>query len=361
MREKEIAVISFTDTGTKLNRKICGILRRTGYRCAGAAPAKFLEGEELSPSGDIHVWTENAWKSADALIFVGAAGIAVRLTAPFVRDKLTDPAVLVLDEKGDYVIPLLSGHVGGANELAVLLAGELRAVPVLTTATDVQGKFAVDVFAVRNHLALTDRRLAKEVSAAVLAGKKIGMYCQEEIIGNVPLEAEICDSMEALSQYEYSIAVTDFQTFQKYAGRTKRRNCLWLYYKDITVGIGCRKDAPGERIEHLVREILEQNGNSMEELCLAASIDLKKEEPGIRDFCGKYGIPFRTYPGEALGQIKAVSEESEFVRKVTGIGNVCERAAIAGSGFGTVIQAKTAKDGVTAALARPDRRIQFEK
>ena len=110
------------------------------------------------------------------MIFVSAAGIAVRAIAPWVKDKMTDPPVVSVDEATRFVIPLLSGHVGGANELARRIADWLGAVPVITTATDVNGKFAVDLFAAAYHMKIMDRKEAKNISAAVLDGKKIGVF-----------------------------------------------------------------------------------------------------------------------------------------------------------------------------------------
>ena len=109
-------------------------------------------------------------------MFVGAAGIAVRLIAPWVQDKLKDPAVLVIDEQGRYAIPILSGHVGGCNELAEAAAQILGAEPVITTATDLRQAFAVDVFATENELVISDRELAKQISAAELRGEKNWLF-----------------------------------------------------------------------------------------------------------------------------------------------------------------------------------------
>ena len=111
-----------------------------------------------------------------AMIFVSATGIAVRAIAPWIRDKMTDPPVVTVDEGAQFVIPLLSGHVGGANELARHIADWLEAVPVITTATDVNGKFAVDLFASAYHMTIIDRKEAKNISAAVLEGKQIGVF-----------------------------------------------------------------------------------------------------------------------------------------------------------------------------------------
>lgn len=114
----------------------------------------------------------------EGVIFVGACGIAVRSIAPYIAGKKTDPAVLVIDECGKFVIALLSGHLGGANELALRCAGYLKAVPVVTTATDLHSRFAVDVFAKKNGCAIFHMKAAKEASAALLAGENVGFYSE---------------------------------------------------------------------------------------------------------------------------------------------------------------------------------------
>ena len=169
-----IKILSFTRTGTKLNQRLCAAFSGTGRECVGYAPAKYVTGGLLPLPEDRRGLIGAGW-GRTAWIFIGAAGIAVRYIAPFVKDKFTDSPVLVLDEKGEYVIPILSGHVGGAAALADEVAELLGAAAVHTTATDVQGKFAVDVFAKKNHLLLTDRSLAKEISAAVLEGERIAL------------------------------------------------------------------------------------------------------------------------------------------------------------------------------------------
>ena len=131
---------------------------------------------------------------SDARIFVGAAGIAVRAIAPFVKSKKEDPAVIVMDELGKYAVPILSGHLGGANELAEAIAEGTGAVPVLTTGTDLHGKFAVDVFAKKNHLAIESMALAKDISAAVLSGEPVGFVCDFPVKGGIPAEINFPDA-----------------------------------------------------------------------------------------------------------------------------------------------------------------------
>ena len=183
-----IIIFSFTRTGTELSRKLSGILGSTGRECRGYTAEKYA-GEGVLPfPDDKQKLIGDNWGRA-AFIFIGAAGIAVRYIATWVKDKFTDSPVLVLDEKGQYVIPLLSGHIGGAVSLADEIGQRTGAVPVHTTATDVQGKFAADVFAEENGLLITDRKMAKEISAAVLEEERIACYIKSSryrVCGRVP-------------------------------------------------------------------------------------------------------------------------------------------------------------------------------
>ena len=162
-----VAVIAFTRRGAALGKTLAAALGGTL-----AAPARFAADVGAEPVPSLDAWTAAQWGRAEGLIFVGAAGIAVRAIAPHVKDKFTDPAVVSVDEAGRFAVPLLSGHVGGANALALRVAALTGGQAAVSTATDVNGLFAVDVWAKGNGLAITDRTLAKEVSAASWTGRR---------------------------------------------------------------------------------------------------------------------------------------------------------------------------------------------
>ena len=340
-------------------------------------------------------------------MFIGAAGIAVRYIAPWVKDKYTDSAVLVMDERGRYIIPLLSGHVGSAVETAKEIASCIKAVPVITTATDVQGNFAVDVFARKNGLAITDREMAKAISAAVLEGEKVGFYSPYPWRGELPAELVCCSSVEELhtgfscgvvveelhTGFSCGVVVeelrTDFicgvavegepsQTGEESAvcmtekdmaeewrdGRKKgcrqKERILYLAPKTVVAGIGCRRGISREILEKGLKQILEQHGLSDRDLLAVASIDLKKDEPGLVELAGKYGIPFWTYTAEELKQAETISEPSDFVKQVTGVDNVCERAALISCIGGELIAPKAKLEGMTVSLARRKITLHFD-
>lgn len=172
-------------------RRLTGEFLRCGEECRGYVPETYMEeGENLNfifPVTDsVGRWTQKQFGQADGLIYIGAAGIAVRAIAPYLKDKMTDPAVVVIDDQSRYAVSLLSGHVGGANALAEEAAQILGAVPVITTASDVRGLTAVDVWARRRGLLISDRILAKETAAALVNGEEVGFFSDYPLEDGVP-------------------------------------------------------------------------------------------------------------------------------------------------------------------------------
>ena len=162
MQSLKWSVISFTEKGSELAEKIKRLSKEQQL------PSEIHTYHGRKQVENLNAWTKEQFSLRNAIIFIVACGIAVRTIAPFLKDKLTDSPVLVLDEAGNYVIPLLSGHVGGANEIALLLAELLGAVPVITTATDINNAFAIDVFAKKHDLSIDKKEGIKKVSAKVL-------------------------------------------------------------------------------------------------------------------------------------------------------------------------------------------------
>ena len=302
----------------------------------------------------LQTWTENAFSKAQVLIFVGAEGIAVRAIAPFVQDKFKDPAALVVDEKGTYVIPVLSGHVGGANAYALQLAEKLQAQAVITTATDINQKFAVDVFAKKNQLFIKDRAWAKEISAAILGGEKIGFFCEGQVTGTIP--------EEVVTEQVIGTMPEEGKVTERHRINVGIHNTCQLIPKTVTVGIGCRKGKSAEEIEIFVLEQLGKQQIAMESISCVASVDKKKNEAGILAFCEKYGLEFQTFSPEELERVPGEYTQSEFVEKTIGVGNVCERAAICAwkQNRAHILQPKTAQNGKTLAIAEKEWSVRFE-
>ena len=352
-----VSVISFSENGGKLAARIGGILGGTeGNQVSVWALPKYAEKNgQLPAEGGTAAWGRDHWETEDLLGFVGASGIAVRSIAPMVRSKTTDPAVLVLDERGNFVISLLSGHLGGANEYARILADALPAVPVITTATDVNHKFAVDVWADKNGLTISSMKLAKEVAAAVLAGDPVGICFHPSVLpeGRIPPELTVLTPEAAEDFPGIVIAVTPVR-IPAPSGRT-----LWLIPGNVFLGLGCRKGKEAGVIRTRVEGWLQDAGIFPASLAGAGSIDLKKEEEGLQSLCRDYRIPFTTWTSEEMAAVKGTFSASAFVSGITGVDNVCERAAVLGSGGGDLLMKKQAGDGVTAAAAAGKAKVRF--
>lgn len=364
----KIAVISFTKNGSRCSARIVRYLNEKGHRCEGYAVAAYADGSLVRPlTTSVQRWTGNAFEIYEALIFVGAAGIAVRSIAPFVRDKLTDPAVVVIDEKGQYVIPILSGHVGGANELANELADELGALSVLTTATDVQKRFAVDVFAVKNGLLLTDRMKAKMISADILNGMSIGIYFGDErlwpeAVNDGGSQRPVSAGNRVLPEELYIVQnPKESRIAIDYHRMDEGVAALHLIPKDfLWIGIGCKKGTDEQSIEAALQQFMEKHRLCADAVAGIASIDIKSDEPGILSFCHRYHWPFRTFSVEELLAVPGDFTASDFVRQHTGVDNVCERAAVCGAGAGgRLIIGKQRWPGITLAAAIMNRRLYF--
>ena len=340
-----IWLISYTARGRALGARVADMVRAEGHSCRTFALPKFCEAGDEPLTLSASDWAGKAFAEADALIFVCASGIAVRAIAPHVRDERTDPAVLVLDERATFVIPLLSGHLGGANALAEALAKQLGATPVLTTATDVNGLFAVDVFAKANDLLIEDMALCKAVSAALLAGEKVGFRSDLPVVGDLPRELT-----KDIADLGILVSAADEKPFPRTLRLTPRR---------YAAGLGCRRGKSAKELEAFLMENLARCGVGIQELKALASIDLKKDEPGLVALAGKLDVPFLTYSAEELKAVPGDFTASAFVKETTGVDSVCERAAVLASG-GTLVVKKAAKNGMTFALAKQEEAIRFE-
>lgn len=346
---KKISIISFTVKGTQLCDKLNSELTLLGYETNAFAVERYIKEFKINPLRvNLKEWTKEQFQQTDAIIFIGSTGIAVRAIAPFIKDKTTDPAVIVMDEKAGFVIPVLSGHIGGANELAGELAKRFASIPVITTATDINHQFAVDVFAVKNDLFISSMAYAKEISAELLRNQEIGFVSDFIVTGSLPenmVQGEKCD---------YGICISLNEKKRPFS------KTLYLIPRIITLGIGCKKGKSLEEIEKAVFEVLNNNDVSIHAIHNIATIDLKKEEQGLLDFCEKYNLKMDIFMTELLGSVPGNFSESDYVKKVTGVGNVCERAAFIGSSYGVILQEKVAKDGITVSLARKEQVIHFE-
>lgn len=312
-------------------------------------------------------WAARAFDEGAPIIFVGAMGIAVRAIAGAAFSKKTDSPVLVVDERGKFVIPLLSGHLGGANELAVELAKTLGAQPVITTATDVNGLFAVDVFARRNNLSIVDTSGIAKVSAKLLRGEAAYMTVEgirPEELPELGMPPEITPLPWLPNSWKWEDMHPDIAVCSVESAKELRAE-LVLTERDYVLGVGCRREKSADEMLAALRKAEEDKILRLEEIAAVASIDRKKEEPGLLDLAQRIRRPFCVFSPEELMNLPGAYTASSFVEQTVGVDNVCERAAVAAAGGGTIVIPKTAGDGMTFAVARlsedsrKERRLVF--
>ena len=283
------------------------------------APQRICGGRYQQINSPTEYFYGDQFIRSDLLIIIGSCGIAVRLIAPHLQNKGTDPAVLCVDDMGRYVIPLLSGHIGGANKFAEKLAETLSAQAVITTATDIHNRFSADSWAVRQGFIIDNMALAKEVSAAILE-RDIPFCCQLPYLEPLP-DGLFPDNFGSIGIF---VGWEKCEPYEK---------TLRIIPKCLHLGIGCRRRTSEEKIQSIMENVLDQ-----------ANIDIR--------------VPINFYSADVLRTIPGEFCHSDFVEKTTGVDNVCERASMIGAD--KLILSKKACDGVTIALAAELKEVTFE-
>ena len=352
----KLSVISFTENGKQLSECIVKLLEKELeiklYTKCEAGIKDDIYSDILFLKKSVGDWAKERMQEQNALLFIGACGIAVRAVAPHLTDKLHDVPVLVMDEKGKYVIPILSGHMGGANDLANHIAEKTGAEAVITTATDLNKKFAVDLFAKRNRLYIANKDGIVKVSSKVLAGKEITMSIEagHEIIGG--------ESGIRFVPYP-PMGVVDVVVTSK---DDMFDTSLLLKPREYVIGIGCKKGKKANEIDDFILKAIKKKGISIMQIFALSSISQKRDEQGIVEWCRKEGIPFFTYTAEDLREVNGTFTKSMFVKNQVGVDNVCERAAVKACGEdGKLILPKVAENGMTIAVAKREWKVCFDE
>lgn len=339
---KHAKFVSFTEVGA-----------RTAQRAAALLPdfltERYARTVDPSLSGtQLARFAQQAMVDCDLIVFVGAVGIAVRAVAPYLAGKAFDPAVVVIDEAGRFVIPILSGHLGGANALAQRLADGLGAQAIITTATDGRAAFAVDTWAAAHGCTVVDPQNIKHVSGALLRGEPIGLRSDFPVEGRLPAQVTLDGAPESGFCIGFDTTAAPFA------------HTLHLVPRIVFLGIGCRKGTDAQTIEQAAQVALDAAGVPWEAICGIASIDIKQNEPGLLHFCENHSLTLTVFSAETLQSVRGDFTPSDFVARTVGVDNVCERAVVCAAAGGTLLLRKSAQNGVTVALAQRDWRACFE-
>ncbi len=348
---KQIKLAAFTQEGGKLCRTLMGEFSQKGYVCEGYLPQQYLtENDTLKGFGlSLEQWTKKQMETCDALIFVSSCDFAVRTIAPFLKDKISDPAVLAVDEQNRFAVCL----TGGAMNFGAELAKDLNcAKTVYSEKGDFTTLFQPKDWALSHQCTVLDVDAAETISEAILDGKSVSFYAQLPVASQLPKGLVKSDSGEMGIVISYQNELPETVSYE-----TELR----LYPKCLVLGVCCRKGVDTLVLERQILAVLHRENIALNSVAGVFSIDSRKDEPALRTFVEKYNLPLTTYSSQELLDVPGAFEASIFAESVDGVENVCERAAVLGCGEGELIVKKQAGNGVTVAVAKQDWKLDFKE
>lgn len=356
------AVIALTKNGSRL---ACRVGKRLGadiYLKQEFAVEAVSEGTQTVSeiTGGFTSFIGELMKRYEGLIFIMACGIVVRAVAPHLEDKTSDPAVVVMDEKGRYAVSLLSGHIGGANALAEEVALVTSGQAVITTATDVNGVISFDVFAKENDLIIENIGELKYISSELANGGKVGLLSDKKVVVNtgnvvrVGMNPE--ENFTGNDKLNNHVVLSSREDIRPAGG-----NVLYLRPRCLVLGIGCKKGVAAKDIRNAVEDFMMKNNRSIFSLKCAATVEIKRDEPGIVEFCREQELELKIVFREEIKKVEDSFSSSAFVRKNIGVGSVAEPCSVLAVPGARLICPKTVYSGITLALSETDREYSLGK
>lgn len=328
----KLAVITVTEKGVRNGLKI-----KEKINCDVFTISKFMKEKTLLIENGLQNFFEKNLLKYDTFLFITASGIAVRTIAPFIKSKDKDPAVLTMDEEGNFIISLLSGHLGGANEAAKILGEITGAVPVISTASDVSGKIAVDTIAMKINGKLESLESAKKVTSLIVAGKEVNIKVPENMENENPQGVILISNR-------------------------KNIEIAKIIPQNIVVGIGCKKNKEAEKIIDAVKDSFEKLNLCEESIRVFATVDIKENEVGIIGTAEYFGKELKIISREDIQKIENNFETSQFVKKSIGVGAVSAPCAfIAGKGRGKFLAEKLKYEGITISIFEEETKKNEQK
>ncbi|WP_408955870.1 cobalt-precorrin 5A hydrolase [Natroniella sp. ANB-PHB2] len=337
----KLAIVALTEEGKKLASKLEQDLEADIY-----LPAKLSATGVIKFDSSLKELVGQLFKEYDGIICIMALGIVVRVLARYVADKRKDPAVITIDETGQHVISTLSGHLGGANCLTERIAELIEAEPVITTATDCQGKLAFDLLAKELGCEVIPFSNLKLANGALVNEKRVNIFT------DLKLDLEL-DQNVRLFPLEKIGTVEGFPVIISERKFTIKEPYLQLVPQNIVVGLGCRRGVSKKQVRDAVELALTKLELKIESIKKLATVDLKQDEAGILEYAEELEVPVEIISRVEIMEADFEYTTSEFVRKQIGVGGVCEPVAIISANKrGELILSKTVSNQVTVAVVK---------
>lgn len=368
MNSLRTAIISVTTHGAKLGQALrthlLSTVAETNSEVVCFEKEERISGAKATTFASMKPHVETWFTTYDRLLFIMATGIVVRMIAPYIKHKSEDPAVVVMDEQGQFAISLLSGHLGGANEWTAEIADVVGATPVITTATDVNGIPAPDVLARKLQCKVDNFTALKEVNAALVARETVPYYIDGTLYFLHHYEAVA--KSQGIELIRFNPHTVIGKALLETGGAEAPRvvitdlilptgpRTLVLRPPTMVVGIGCRRDTSKELILTAISESLAHVNRSPKSVASAASVIVKADEVGLLAAVKELQWPIHFFTQEEMAPFIEQShlEESNFVKETIGVGNVCETTALLQAKSQTLLQTKTVYPRTTVAIAQ---------
>ena len=374
--DSKIAILCITSNGRSLACKIKRSLNDGDiYFINNKRDENSLDDNEVISKyleEDVEIYTvkkrlkffvEDIFDKYEYILFIMATGIVVRTIAPLVTSKFSDPAILVTDEKGSNIISLLSGHMGGANEMTLHISDLINSNPVITTATDINKKSSLDMIAKKlNGHIVNFRDNVLDVNAMLVNGDAVGLYIDGEynidtrgftvLDNSKSLESSI-SSDEELKKINLNtiVVISNKENLQIDKYYEDKYRIIKVTPRDIVIGIVCRRDTERHLLQDFIEDFLIKNNIDINSIKEIGSIEVKKDEKAIIDLSENLNVPFRVLSVEEISQVDYLFEKSEWVKKSVGVYSVAEPVAHLLSD-GNVIIEKNKYKGITFSVGR---------
>ena len=346
LEDKKIAVLCITENGKELGLKIKKLINQSDV---------YYVKKDFTPSDDKAIYINKRLKEFvidifdkyDYIIFIMATGIVVRTIAPLVVSKFSDPAILVSDEKGRNIISLLSGHMGGANEMTLYLSDLLSSNPVITTATDVNNKSSLDMIAKKLNAYIDDfRDNVLKINSMIVNNETVGLY----IDGDYKVDDRgftNCSKNEIESMKEL-VVITNKKNLE-----IKNNNIIKVVPRDLVIGIGCKRNTESAHMINSLKELLDKENIDINAVKEIGSIDIKQDEEAIINLSEYLGVPFKVFTADEISKVDYLYDKSQWVKQNVGVYSVAEPVAHLLSN-GNLIIKKHKYNGITFSVGRID-------
>lgn len=341
----KIACLSFSERGKKLGEKIKELSINDDKYIVHHFSNREIEGGIRS----LMVYLAMEY---DGLVFISATGIAVRLMNPYIIDKTVDPAVVVVDDMGNFSISLLSGHIGGGNELAKWIGDIIGATPVITTASDNRGIEAIDIFSIKNNYHMKNMKAVKNITAMMVDGKKIGFYSEMDKIIEYD-NLVVLESLDNIDSNIDGIIIVSSQYDMELEKLKSKYEICQLIPRNINIGVGCRRGIEGTKIIEAIRKELGKLNIYTKGIKNIGTVEVKKDEVGIIETAKYFDCPLKIFTLDEILEVEEKFEKSQFVKNTIGVYSVSEPSAYLLGG--ELLTSKSKHKGITISIAREEK------